>query len=99
MFENVKKSIAKIRQVNPKEMWLAFSQSQKTNRRDYVDMLTSDKELQSIADTRRLEAMVRAEITTDFPEINDSTLELLIDASMHSIRKQQLQATENIQFE
>lgn len=99
MFENVKKSIEKIRSVNPKEMWLSFSQMQKSHRRDYVDMLTSDVELQSIADSNRLEAMVSKEIKTDFPEINDSTLELLVDATMHSIRKQQLQATEDIKFE
>ena len=99
MFENVKKSIEKIRSVNPKELWAAFSQAQKVNRRDYVDMLTSEVELQSIADDRRLEAMVSEEIKTDFPEISDSSYQLLIDATMHSIRKKQLQATEDIRFE
>lgn len=99
MFENVKKSIEKIRSVNPKELWVAFSQSQKVNRRDYVDMLTSEVELQSIADDRRLEAMVSAEIREDFPGISDSSHQLLVDATMHSIRKQQLQATEDIRFE
>ncbi len=99
MFENVKKSIEKIRSVNPKELWVAFSQAQNTNRRDYVDMLTSDVELQSIADNRRLEAKVGEEIRADFPEISDSSYQLLLDATMHSIRKQQLQATEDIRFE
>lgn len=99
MFENVKKSISKIRNINPKEMLLSFYQSQKVNRRDYADMLTSDVELQSIADDRRLEAMVSEEIKTDFPEISDSSYQLLIDATMHSIRKKQLQATEDIRFE
>lgn len=99
MFENVKKSISKIRSVNPKELWLAFSQSQKVNRKDYVDMLTSGVELQSIADGQRLEAMVGREIKTDFPDISDSSYQLLVDATMHSIRKQQLQATEDIRFE
>lgn len=99
MFENVKKSIEKIRGVNPKELWVAFSQAQKVNRRDYIDMLTSDVELQSIADDRRLEAKVGEEIRTDFPGISDSSYQLLLDATMHSIRKQQLQATEDIRFE
>ena len=99
MFENVKKSLSKIRNINPKEMLLSFYQSQKVNRRDYADMLTSDVELQSIADDRRLEAMVSAEIREDFPEISDSSHQLLVDATMHSIRKQQLQATEDIRFE
>ena len=62
-------------------------------------MLTSDVELQSLADTRRLEAMVGEQIRTDFPEISNSSYQLLVDATMHSIRKKQLQATEDIRFE
>lgn len=99
MFENVKKSISKIRNINPKELWSAFSQSQRTVRRDYVDMLTSDVELQSLADARRLEAMVGEQIRADFPEISEGSYQLLVDATMHSIRKKQLQATEDIRFE
>lgn len=99
MFKNVKKSIEKIRSVNPKEMLVAFSQFQKTTRRNYVDMLTSDVELQSIADAKRLEAMISDELKTDFPEISDESFKLLVDATMHSIRKKQLQATEDICFE
>lgn len=98
MFENLKKSFEKIQKVNPKSLWLSFNQAQKVNRRDYVDLLTSNTELQTLADERRLEAMVGEQIKTDFPEISDKSFELLVDATMHLIRKKQLQATDDICF-
>lgn len=98
MFDNLKKSIEKIQSINPKSLLLGFAQSQKVARRDYSDLLTSDTELKSLADERRLEAMVGEQIKTDFPEISDSSFELLVDATMHLIRKKQLQATDDIMF-
>jgi len=98
MFDNLKKSIEKIQSINPKSLWLSFAQSQQVNRRDYTDLLTSNIELQTLADERRLEAMVGEQIKTDFPEISDSSFELLVDATMHHIRKKQLQATDDIMF-
>ncbi|MCR5266055.1 MAG: hypothetical protein K6E29_05615 [Cyanobacteria bacterium RUI128] len=99
MFDNLKKSINKIHQsINPKSLWLSFAQSQQVSRRDYSDLLTSNTELQTLADERRLEAMVGEQIKTDFPEISDASFELLVDATMHLIRKKQLQATDDIVF-
>lgn len=98
MFNNLKKSIEKIQRINPKSLWLSFAQSQKIARRDYTDLLTSNTELESLADERRLEAMVGEQIKTDFPEISDRSFELLVDATMHLIRKKQLQATDDIYF-
>ncbi len=98
MFNNLKKSIEKIQRINPKSLWLSFAQSQKIARRDYTDLLTSNTELESLADERRLEAMVGEQIKTDFPEISDKSFELLVDATMHLIRKKQLQATDDIYF-
>ena len=98
MFENLKKSIQKVTTINPKSLWLSFAQAQRVNRRDYMDLLTSNVELKSLADGRKLEAMVGEQIRTDFPEISDSTFELLVDATMHHIRKKQLQATDDICF-
>lgn len=98
MFDNLKKSIDKIQSINPKSLWLSFAQSQKVSRRDYSDLLTSNTELQTLADERRLEAMVGEQIKTDFPEISDASFELLVDATMHLIRKKQLQATDDIVF-
>ena len=98
MFNNLKKSIEKLNSLNPKSLLASFVQSQQTNRRDYSDLLTSDTELHCIADNRRLEAMVGEQIKTDFPEISDESFELLVDATMHLIRKKQLQATDDICF-
>lgn len=98
MFDNLKKSIKKVQSINPKALWLSFSQSQQVNRRDYTDLLTSNIELKSLADEKRLEAMVGEQIKTDFPEITDSSFELLVDATMHHLRKKQLQATDDIYF-
>ncbi|MCD8378200.1 MAG: hypothetical protein LUB59_05375 [Candidatus Gastranaerophilales bacterium] len=98
MFSNLKKSIENFQKVNPKSLWLSFVQSQKVNRKDYADLLTSNTELETLADGRKLEAMVGEQIKTDFPEISDKSFELLVDATMHLIRKKQLQATDDICF-
>jgi hypothetical protein len=98
MFDNLKRSLKKVQHINPKALWMSFAQSQKVSRRDYTDLLTSNTELQSVADNRRLEAMVGEQIKTDFPEISDKSFELLVDATMHYIRKKQLQAMDDICF-
>ena len=98
MFDNLKRSIKQIQQINPKSLLLSFAQSQKVRRKDYSELLNSTTELKSIADTKRLEAMVGEQIKTDFPEISEKSFELLVDATMHHIRKKQLQATDDICF-
>ena len=99
MFSNLKRTIEdKLQNINPKALWSSFSQAQKVHRRDYFDMLTSNTELQTLADERRLEAMVGEQIRADFPEITDKSFDLLVDATMHLIRKKQLQATDDICF-
>ena len=98
MFDNLKKSVQKINKINPKSLLMSFVQSQRVNRKDYNELLNSDTELESLADEKRLEAMVSAEIKTDFPDISEKSLELLTDATMHLIRKKQLQATDDICF-
>lgn len=98
MFDNLKKSIEQVKKINPKALWLSFSQSQKVNRKDYSELLNIDTELHCVADNRRLEAMVGEVIKTDFPHISDKSFELLVDATMHNIRKKQLQATDDISF-
>ena len=98
MFDNLKRSIKKIQKVNPKSLLLSFAQSQKVQRKDYSELLNSTTELKSVADTRRLEVMVGEQIKTDFPDISEKSFELLVDATMHYIRKKQLQATDDICF-
>lgn len=98
MFDNLKKSIKNIQSINPKSLWLNFAQSQRVARRDYSDLLTSNTELESLADGKRLEAMVGEEIKASFPDISDASFELLVDATMHLIRKKQLQAMDEYVF-
>ena len=81
-------------------MWLSFASSQKSHRKDYVEMLTDNKELQTLSDERRLEAMVREQLKEEFPSIeNMKSYELLVDAVMHNIKKKQLQALDNLDIE
>ncbi|GEM_PF-6970209 len=98
MFDNLKKSVEKLNKINPKSLLTGFVQSQRVHSKDYHELLNVDTELEFIADNRRLEAMVSAEIKADFPDISESSLELLTDATMHLIRKKQLQATDDIVF-
>ncbi len=99
MFENLK-LIQKLKKIDPKAMWLSFASSQKSHRKDYVEMLTDNKELQTLSDERRLEAMVREQLKSEFPNIeNSASYELLVDAVVHNIKKKQLHATDDIKFE
>lgn len=98
MFNRLKESVKNFSKINPISMLARFRQEQSIHRKDYVDFLTSDVELQTVADEKRLEAMVGEQIRADFPDISDSSFELLVDATMHLIRKKQLQATDDICF-
>ena len=94
------KLVQKLKKVDPKALWLSFASSQKNNRKEYIDMLADNKEIQTLSDERRLEAMVREQIKMEFPNIeNSSSYELLVDAVVHNIKKKQLQASDKIQFE
>ncbi len=94
------KLMQKLKGIDPKALWLNFANSQKNHRKEYIDMLAADKEIKTLSDERRLEAMVREQIKMEFPNIeNSSSYELLVDAVVHNIKKKQLQASDNIRFE
>ena len=94
------KIVKKLKGVDPKALWLSFANAQRLNRREYVDILTDNKSIQTLSDERRLEAMVRDQIKMEFPNIeNSKSYELLVDAVVHNIKKKQLQATDDIKFE
>lgn len=94
------KIVEKLKGVDPKALWLSFANAQKLNRREYVDILTDNKSIQTLSDERRLEAMVRNQLKTEFPNIeNSKSYELLVDAVVHNIKKKQLQTTDDIKFE
>lgn len=94
------KIVQKLKGIDPKSMWLSFANAQKLHRREYVDMLANSREIQTLSDERRLEAMVREQLKIEFPNIeNSKSYELLVDAVVHNIKKKQLQATDNIKFD
>ena len=94
------KLVQKLKGIDPKALWLSFANSQKNHRKEYIDMLAADKEIKTLSDERRLEAMVREQIKMEFPNIeNSSSYELLVDAVVHNIKKKQLQASDDILFE
>lgn len=83
--------------ISPKLRWLKFSNMDKKSL-DYVQMV-SGVELKSMSDASRLEAMVREQLKTEFPNIeNSKSYELLVDAVMHNMRKKQLQAMDNLEI-
>ncbi|MGN1153531.1 MAG: hypothetical protein ACI4S3_05840 [Candidatus Gastranaerophilaceae bacterium] len=98
-FKNLK-IVEKLKNIDPKAMLMNFAISQKGNRKAYIDMLTDNREIQTLSDERRLEAMVREQIKMEFPNIeSSSSYEILVDAVIHNIKKKQLQATDNYEFE
>ena len=71
--------------------WLKFSNKSDKTSEEYVKSLTG-VELQIMSDEKKLEAKVRKQLKTEFPNIeNMKSYELLVDAVMHNIKKKQLQ--------
>jgi len=84
---------------NQKLKWLDFSHAQDKTSSDYIGMVTSDSELKSQSDEKRLEAMVREQLRMEFPNIeNSSSYEMLVDAEIYNIKRKQLQATDDIEI-
>ncbi|MBQ6516079.1 hypothetical protein IJI31_02755 [bacterium] len=84
---------------NQKLKWLDFSHAQDKTSSDYIGMVTSDSELKSHSDEKRLEAMVREQLKIEFPNIeNYNSYEMLVDAVMYNIKRKQLQAMDDIEI-
>ena len=102
MFEHVKnlKIVKKVKnEISPKMRWLKFSHKSDKTSEEYLKMVTG-VELQTIADEKRLEAKVREQLKTEFPNIeNMKSYELLVDAVIHNIKKKQLQAMDDLDIE
>jgi len=61
-------------------------------------MISGVDELKSSSDERKLEAMVREQLKSEFPNIeNLKSYELLVDAVIHNYKKKQLQAMDEIE--
>ena len=84
-------------QISPKLRWLNFMNRDK-NKADYISMVSGVDELKSSSDERKLEAMVREQLKTEFPNIeNMKSYELLVDAVIHNYKKKQLQAMDEME--
>ena len=105
MFDKFKnlKIIKKLQEnANPKLRWLDFANKNTLDKSttDYLEAISCAENLQSLSDNQELEAMVRAQLKEEFPNIEKGkSYELLVDAVMHNLRKKQLQATDDMEQE
>lgn len=88
--------------VNPRFGWLSFANKTKLDKSttDYLEAITGVEEIQEFSDEQELEAMVRAQLKEEFPNIEKmKSYELLVDAVVHNMKKKQLQAMDNLDIE
>lgn len=105
MFDRLKnlKLVQQLKEtVSPRLRWLAFSNKNNLDKSttDYLETISGVENLKSLSDDLELEAMVRAQLKQEFPNIESmKSYELLVDAVMHNLRKKQLQADDNLDIE
>lgn len=105
MFDRLKnlKLVQRLKEtVSPRLRWLAFSNKNNLDKgtTDYLETISGVENLKSLSDDLELEAMVRAQLKQEFPNIESmKSYELLVDAVMHNLRKKQLQADDNLDIE
>ena len=105
MFDRLKnlKLVQRLKEtVSPRLRWLAFSNKNNLDKSttDYLETSSGVENLKSLSDDLELEAMVRAQLKQEFPNIESmKSYELLVDAVMHNLRKKQLQADDNLDIE
>ena len=102
MFDRIRnlKIVKKLKEsISPKFRWLTFA-NKNTLDRSTTEYLENLSDVKSISDNMELEAMVRAQLKEEFPNIeNMKSYELLVDAVMHNLRKKQLQTDDNLDIE
>jgi hypothetical protein len=105
MFDRIKnlKIVKQLKEsISPKMRWLDYANKTQLDKSttDYLETISGVDNLKSISDDLELEAMVRAQLKEEFPNIESmKSYELLVDAVMHNMRKKQLQATDNLDIE
>ena len=105
MFDRLKnlKLVQRLKEtVSPRLRWLAFSNKNNLDKSttDYLETISGVENLKSLSDDLELEAIVRAQLKQEFPNIESmKSYELLVDAVMHNLRKKQLQADDNLDIE
>ena len=87
-FKNLKIDKKLKNDLSPK--WLKFSNTSRSSK-DYIQII-SGVDLKSTEAERTLEAMVRDQLKTEFPNIESmKSYELLVDAVVHNLKKKDLQ--------
>lgn len=105
MFDRIKnlKIVKQLKEsISPKMRWLDYANRTQLDKSttDYLEAISGVDNLKSVSDNQELEAMVRAQLKEEFPNIESmKSYELLVDAVMHNLRKKQLQATDNLDIE
>lgn len=105
MFDRIKnlKIVKQLKEsISPKMRWLDYANKTQLDKSttDYLETISGVDNLKSVSDDIELEAMVRAQLKEEFPNIESmKSYELLVDAVMHNMRKKQLQATDNLDIE
>jgi len=105
MFDRIRnlKIVQRIREsVSPRLRWMEFAHKNTLDKSttEYLETISGVEDLKTISDDLELEAMVRAQLKEEFPNIESmKSYELLVDAVMHNIRKKQLQANDNLDIE
>ena len=98
MFDRIKnlKLVKQLKEnVSPKLRWLTFSNKNKLDKSttDYLENISGVDNLKALSDEQELEAMVRAQLKEEFPNIEKmKSYELLVDAVMHNIKNSSLAA-------
>ena len=85
-------------EISSKLRWLGFSSSNsEKSSADYIKMISGVNELQSSEAERKLEQMVRSQLKSEFPGIeNKKSYEFLVDAVIHNYKKKQLKAEDEL---
>ena len=98
MFDRIKnlKIVKQLKEsISPKMRWLDYANRTQLDKSttDYLEAISGVDNLKSVSDNQELEAMVRAQLKEEFPNIESmKSYELLVDAVMNNIMKKQLQA-------
>jgi len=83
------------KQTNVKSQFLNYVQGQNKSSEEYIGMITSDAGYRQKSGIVKLEAMVRAQLKREIPNVEKSaSYEFLVDAVMQNYMKKQLQATD-----
>ena len=89
------KIVKKLKDLSPKLKWAMFSSLQDCKIASrYIDYLIPEDKKDINKDNEKLEKMVRDTLIKEFsPKIKDmKSFELLVDATVHNIKKKQLKA-------